>query len=271
MKWNVGSILVSIMFLGCKSIPLVYNVPGTINKRSAQGMDIFGDHAFMAYDGGLCRIYNLKRQEEITRFYFESKGKTNHSNSLAFGVNYPRDNNEYPALYISECTTPGRCFVESVCKGGSRLIQTISFQNRVTSWFIDRENRKLYAMFHTFRGKRMTDSIRICQFSIPPLSIANIELTDNDVEYSFKVKVPYTLQGGTIEKGVLYIPVGKNDKKDGKLHPRKVLVIDIDKAEIINTIDISLIKDEPEDVSFYKKKLYVFCGQAGGMYSIKIN
>lgn len=270
MKWHIDSVLISIVLLGCKSIPQVYNIPGTIDKQSAQGMDIFGNHAFVANNGGLCRIYDLKRQTELSRFYYASKGETNHCNCLAFGVEYPKDNSEYPALYISECTAPGRCFVESVGKGSSRLIQTISYQSRVTSWFVDKENRKLYAMLHTFQGKRMTDSIRICQFAIPPLSIPYIEFMDNDVEYSFKVKVPYTLQGGTIEKGALYLPVGRNDSKDDKLHLRKLIVIDIVKAEIVDIIDISLIKNEPEDASFYKKKLYIFCGQAGGMYCVKI-
>lgn len=262
-----------LMLSACTSAPSVYKVAGAVDNNSAQGFAVHGDMVFLANNGGMCRLYDLKRKVEVSRFLLDSHGKNNHSNCLDFGVGHLGEKNEYPALYISECTSPGRCFVEKVTRGKSTLVQTISFKKRVTSWFVDRDKRKLYAMMHVMNGWKMTDSISICKFDLPELSHEIVNLDETNIEDSFHLKVPYTLQGGTIHKNRLFLPVGTHGAhKDGIKKSRKLIVIDLSKRLIDKTINLEEVTDnEPEDVFFYKGMLWLFCGQSGGLYPIEIN
>ena len=174
-------------------------------------------------------------------------------------------------MYVSECLNSGRCFVEDVNGKIPRLLQTFSFNERVTNWVIDKENKKLYAIAHLMRSKKITDSISIYRFPLPSIRQGDIDLSDK-VEEVFHIRVPYTLQGATIHRNKLYLPVGVNrGNKSIKKDIRKLLVVDLRKQGIIRQIDISnKVTIEPEDVSIYRGKLLLFCGQLGGIYKVEL-
>lgn len=252
----------------------VYSVPGTYKKQSAQGMAVWEEHVFLLNDQGFCRIYDLKDRKVIGSFPLGSTDKNNHANCASFGIEYPERNVEYPALYVSECRKPYRCFVESITKDSSVLIQTIQFVKgkdvqKVSDWIVDRQEKKLYAVS---RRKEMGDSICIIRFRLPAISENNVVFTEKDVEERFCVMFPNLLQGGTVCGDRLYLPVGlhtgNESRKDAE---RAIIVIDLRKRVIIRTISLQdKVVNEPEDVDFYGKHLLLFCGQTGGIYSIDI-
>ena len=47
---------------------LLYPIEGRFNKKSAQGMAVYGDVAFLMNDGGGCRMFNLKDGKIIKNF-----------------------------------------------------------------------------------------------------------------------------------------------------------------------------------------------------------
>ena len=254
-----------VLIVGCNAVRDKYSVAGEYDKHSAQGFAICGDKAFLANNTGICRIYDLKGDSIISSFRFESSHKNNHSNCLDFGVEYPRGNRDFPALYISECSGKGRCFVEDVTIGKSSLIQTITFKERVTDWFIDRENRKIYAMAHFILKEKMTDSVTIYKFALPSIYAGDIDLTDKIEDY-FRINLPYVLQGGTIHEGKMYLPVCERDKD--KIKKNKLIVVDLKEFHLKKIIDLDEIINESEDLYFYHGRLLLFCGQKGGIFRI---
>lgn len=265
----VNCVMVSFL-VGCSTVRDIYHVAGQYQKQTAQGMTIFNDKAFLANNTGICRIYDLKKFSTISSFQFASAHKSNHCNCLDFGVEYPKKDSFYPTLYISECSGKGRCFVEDVNNGHPVLLQTISFKKRVTNWVVDRENSQLYAVAHLMRANKQTDSMAVYRFPLPAISEGNVDLSDK-VEEMFIIHVPYVYQGATIHRNKLYLPVGVNRRNKAiKKDIRKILVVDLRKKGIIRQIDITdKVTNEPEDVSIYRGKLLLFCGQNGGLRKIK--
>lgn len=116
--------------------------------RSAQGMAIWGDRAFILYDTGLCGIYDLKTRnpEPLAQFPLgsynpgiPSNAYKNHANSCMFSRIHWGDN-PIPLLYVSTGTGIGydedgfyyRCAVENIREdpGGTwraETVQTISY------------------------------------------------------------------------------------------------------------------------------------------------
>ena len=267
--WLYIALLFSLA--SCASFPYMYHVAGTYKKQTAQGMAVYGDKAFLANNTGICRIFDMKADSTISSFQFAGAHKNNHSNCLDFGIEFPLDNQQYPALYISECLQHGRCFVESVKDDKSTLLQTLSFNRHVTNWFVDRENKKLYAMAHLVRSGHMTDSVSFYRFPLPSIYDGDLDMSDK-IESVFHVHIPYVLQGGTIHQGKLYLPVGVNKgNKTVQNNTRMLLVVNLKKGLIEQRIDLArLTSNEPEDVYFYRGRLLLFCGQEGGLYPIKV-
>lgn len=257
----------------------LYSFPGLYKHKSAQGMAIHKNFAFLLNDGGYCRIYDLKKNKLISEFDLASTDKSNHANCASFGVEYPKGNKKFPAIYISECYGKCRCFVESIGLKGSMLIQTLQVKTKgreqySNNWFVDKRQKYIY----TINGStREIDSIGtkkylITKFPLPPLDSANVIFTEEDILDQFEVSFPNLLQGGTIRKNYLYLPVGQPDipvlrtRKDRR---RAIIVINLNTKQIEKTIDIEReVSDEPEDIDFYGKNMLLYCGQNGGLFKI---
>lgn len=116
--------------------------------RSAQGMAIWGDRAFILYDTGVCGVYDLKTRnpEPLAQFPLgsynpgiPSREYLNHANSCMFSRIHLRDN-PIPLLYVSTGTGTGydgdgfyyRCAVENIVEAPdgtcrAETVQTISY------------------------------------------------------------------------------------------------------------------------------------------------
>lgn len=160
--------------------------------RSAQGMDIWNDRAFILYDSGMCAVYDLEHKEPQALDLFKlgsynpgtpSKDYRNHANHCMFSGKHLGEN-PIPLLYVTIGTGIGadedgfyyRCGVEhvtcSVDSDGkecyaSELIQVISYQPEgiedvpyespcwgCPAFFVDSESGFLYIFSARYRTKR---------------------------------------------------------------------------------------------------------------------
>jgi hypothetical protein len=256
-----------------------YSFPGEYNQKSAQGIAIYKNSAFLLNHEGHCRMYDLKKKQLTAEFDLASVGKTNHANCASFGTAFPKGNKKYPALYVSECAGDCRCFVESINEKGSQLIQTLQLktqgQERYSlDWFVDTKQKCIY----TIAGiSGEIDSIgtkkyRITQLPLPPLDSATVVFSEKDIINQFEIAFPNLLQGGTIRKNRLYLPVGVHDypgSEKRKDKERAVIIVNLKTKQIEKTISIANdVPNEPEDADFYKGNLLLYCGQGGGLYRI---
>ena len=273
-------LLLSSFYIAIVSAQLRYPIQGAFKKKSAQGMAIYEDTAYLMHDGGMCRVFDLKNGRVVRNFHFKSRSKYNHINNACFGRSV-YGNNKVPLVYLSECMQRGRCFVEQIEGGSSRLVQTIeAFKNgknwRMTNWVVDNDNGFLYGV--TRNRKETLDSVgnvvcHIVKFRIPSLEEGNkVAFSEKDLIDHFEVVFPNILQGCKIRKGKLYLLAGLmqtlSHRKDSK---RAVLIVDLKKKKLMKTYDLTYTTtNEPEDMDFYKGKWLLYCGGECGIYELNI-
>lgn len=257
---------------------LRYPVVGSYLSKSAQGMAIYGDNAFLMNDGGGCRQLNLKTGK-IRQFKLACSSSNPHVNNACFGVE-KNENGYFPVIYISECREGGfHCFVESI-DSIPVLLQTIYAQSgnktvRAINWVVDCKHSVFYVVTRVEKHLDSKGSVKntIIKYRLPRLEEGRVVvLTEDDVIDSFDVIFPNILQGCKIRGKYMYLvtglPQSQSHRKDSQ---RAIQVIDLKKKKLKKTIDLTyLTTNEPEDVDFYKGKCLVYCGQEGGIYEIKL-
>ena len=249
---------------------MMYPVVGQYKSRSAQGMAIYDDDAYLFNDGGLCRVLNLKTGKIEHNFMLECAAKDTNVNSACFSRQYVGDN-LVPALYVTEFYGKRRCFVELINDGKSRLVQTIEFKDNqgrnpfVREWIVDNKEHVLYAVI---RESNREDVNVIKKFALPPLDSAKILLTEKDALDEFTVNFVNGLQGGKIKGRYMYIATGFTPLDgEGEYFDRAIKMIDLKKKKLVKSIDLSKVTiNEPEDIDFYKGKCFLFAGGTGGIY-----
>ena len=209
------SLLLCIIFFVNDWGVLAQSKKNVSSKKTEQGMAIYHNMAFLFYDTGICKVFDLKKNKYLREFSLGSKSVNNHANCACFGKDKFL-NSEFPLLYISECRPPQRCFVECLTDTGSVLVQTIIIKRKGVNaksynWLVDNKREVLYTI-----GRRKSDvnpgsSLhRINKYRIPKLREGkNVILTDKDVLDSFDIEFPNMLQGGTIKGNYLYLPTGQ--------------------------------------------------------------
>lgn len=258
---------------------MLYPIVGKYQGKTAQGMVMWEDEAFIFNDGGHCRVLDLKGGIVTREFDLASASKKTHVNAACFGKEHV-GNSSYPLIYISEFNSPSRCFVECLNDTASTLIQTIQAKEKgkniwVQSWIVDRENAHLYsvARMPIPKGEKHTKKVRVIKYRLPLLSEGNqVILTEKDRLDSMVVEFASGTQGGKIRGKYLYIVSGLQESARGRFNAKRALqVIDLKKRKRINEVDLTNVTtNEPEDIDFYHKKCLLFCGQEGGIFQVKV-
>lgn len=271
---------ISLLFcLPARTQYLKYPIVGTYKGKTAQGMAINGNYAYLMSSGGLCRKYDLATKKVVKEFLLASAGPKNHVNSACFGV-ADKFTGGMPLLYISECNGICRCFVEDISGNKPQLLQTISSRAKghpqgVVSWVVDKKGKNIYAVI---RGNKPVDDIgnvknTIVKYRLPELSEgAEVCLTEKDELDRFDVQFANIIQGCKIENQYLYVSSGLqesvSERKDAK---RAVIIIDLKKRMLKKIVDLTYVTtNEPEDIDKYDGKWLMYCGQEGGLYQIKL-
>jgi len=159
--------------------------------RSAQGMDIHGDRAYILYDTGVCAVHDLLKRDSEPAGLFKlgsyndgvpTKDYLNHANSCMFG-NVHHEGNPLPLLYVTIGTGIGadedgfyyRCAVENIVeeKDGegkssfrAETLQVISYKPEgientsyeppcwgCPAFFVDDQKKLLYIFSAKYRTK----------------------------------------------------------------------------------------------------------------------
>jgi hypothetical protein len=257
-----------------------YQFPGRYQKRSAQGLAIYNDTAFLLNDWGHCRVYDLPTRRLLREFDLASAGADNHANCASFGVEFPEGDKSLPALYVPQCRKDCACFVESVGEGGPKLLQTLrantgTAADRSFDWVVDREQKCLYTLATQARNfdQKGTNSILITKLPLPPLEKSEVVFHKKDIIEQFPVEFPNLTQGAAVRGGYLYMPVGLHDSaKSGAKNykSREIIVVNLKTRRIEKTLDLNaVVAEEPEDAAFHGDTLLLYVGQAGGLYKIE--
>lgn len=256
-----------------------YDFPGKYENRSAQGLAIYKDTAFLFNDRGHCRIYNLTSKKLVREFDLASAGADNHANCASFGVEFPKGNKLFPALYVAQCRAEHYCFVESVGEGAPALVQTLQLKSdtpadRSYDWVVDSEQKCIYTLSYAAKDidKKGTNRILITKLPLPPLKDPKVVFSKADIIEQFSVEFANLTQGATIKNGFLYMPVGLHETaKSGapNYKSREIIVVNLKTKKIEKRIDVNAaVKDEPEDAAFHGDTLLMYVGQKGGLYKI---
>jgi hypothetical protein len=262
------------VFYSCFSYRSVKYFPIEINyqKKWGQGMAIHGQYVFLLTNTGLCRIYDMRKGGFAGSLVLASAHAKNHANNACFGVEYSKDNNKFPALYVSECEAPYRCYVENITEYESRLIQIIQFRignkpQAVHDWIVDRETNHIYAItqLYPFNKERNGFATQIVKFGLPSIDTQEVILSDVDIEDSFEVFFPHILQGGVIHNHALYLPSGASADSQVQYGKEKaIVIIDLKEKGIKRIIDVqNILNNEPEGAAFWGKFLMVSCAPKG--------
>lgn len=256
---------------------LVYPVVGTYKGKSAQGMAIWGDRAFLFNEGGDCRVLNLRNGNVVSGFSLGSANKKNHVATACFGKEFPQGGN-LPALYIAEFSGLSRCFVENVSDSSSLLLQIIEAKEKgenylIQCWLVDTINGFIY----TVSGRQTADSegrwpVVFRKYNLPKLKDGKqIVLTEQDKLDQFEMNFSNCLQGGCIRRGYMYIVTGFQQSRYESVRAKRSLkIINLKNKSLKKEIDLTYTTtNEPEGFDFFKNEALMFCGQEGGIYKIK--
>ena len=266
-------ILFSFLY-SCTSLRNVKYFPVETNyqKKWGEGMAIHGQYIFLLTNTGLCRIYDMREDLFVGSVALASAHAKNHANNACFGVEYPKDNNKFPALYISECEAPYRCYVENITEYESRLIQIIQFQidnkpQAVHDWIVDIVTNNIYAVtqLYPFNKERNGFATQIVKFGLPSINTQEVILSDVDIEDSFEVFFPHILQGGVIHNHTLYLPSGASADSQVQYGKEKaIVIIDLKEKKIKRIIDVQdILNNEPEGGALSGKSLIISCAPKG--------
>jgi hypothetical protein len=261
---------------------LYFNVAdlGTVvTTESNQGMTIFNDTMFVFYNTGVCVAIDLLTKTIINEFNLGSYNALNHANSASFGTKYFDIGDEYPLLYISECTGSHRCFVERIVNTGgvfsATLVQTLSYANINTNyanefdWIVDNEKGFIYTYGKTIDNYQdVNNRHMIKKFKMPLLASGDVIFAESDVLESWLIEDAFpnqrsriiVYQGHCINNGKLFLPDGGSSTTDNYLW-----VIDLNTHKLTSSIYMSDVASEPEDCEIYDNSLLIRFGSGRGM------
>ena len=235
---------------------------------SAQGMDIFNDRfLFQAGTGqNTIHIIDLKTAQVPGSIDFiPPLGESSHMNNINCGALF-NDSDKYPLLYLSQTNSSHSCFVLRITNDAEsyELIQTIKYigkehylNNSSFDWFIDLDKQYIYTYGH-YNGDINTREI--IKFSLPPLDIPEVSFSDKDILDSLVLENQSIYQGSKIIDGLLYCPVGYGNSQ----HPGRLIIIDLDKKEIIK--DLLIACGEPEAIAKLQKDAIISSGGLSPFY-----
>lgn len=256
---------------------LIYPIVGQYKNKSAQGMAIWGDNAYLMNDGGRCRVYNLKTATVDHEFMLASASSDCHVNNACFGSVFIEDN-KIPVIYITEYKGRHRCLVENITNDTiSQLMQTIEYTVEhvpvfVLNWCVDTKNHFIYAITNIRKDIKKENGVvnQVLRFRLPDVNESSVVFTEKDVLDRFEISFPNGIQGAKIKREYMFIVTGLQEtSKDRFDSERAIIVVDLKKRKIDRKIDLTCVTmNEPEDMDFYKNDILLYCGQTGGIYKV---
>ena len=235
-----AAITIGLLATSCTSIRDVQYTTERIEKVGKfqgfpelyfQGMSIYGDYLVSLQNTGVATLYRLSEggMERVRQFPLASQNAVNHANVADFGKERYAKGDEFPVLYVSQCSRERYegmkdvCFVERLMPdGGPQHVQTIVLDDPdalfgyALQWVIDRRRNLLVGYGNTIENLAEGNRWRMMTFRLPRLSDGAVvhlhpeDALDNYCIQDLDPRFPSRQigQGACIIKDWMIIPVG---------------------------------------------------------------
>ncbi|MBQ9286655.1 MAG: hypothetical protein IJ209_10320 [Bacteroidaceae bacterium] len=290
----VVAVAAGALCTSCKSVE--YNVENVkqlaelqgVPKQGYQGMSIYKDYLVSLQNTGVATIYRLRNDgmDCLRQFKLASNDKVNHANVASFGLERYKPSDEFPLLYVSQCSRQRYkglkdvCFVERISlTEDPRLVQTIVLDDSdglfgyALQWVIDHRRRLLIGYGNTLENLAEGNRWRMMFFRLPALSEGpEVHLRPEDALDNYCIQdidarfVSQQIgQGACVHKGRMYIPVGVGTEK----HPSILYVWNLRRKRLEQVLNLQkLVPAEFEDCEPYHGNLIM---QTNGMGVVRIH
>lgn len=259
-----------------------------VPKQSYQGMAIWDDYLVSLQNTGYATIYRLQDNgiQMLRHFPLASQMPENHANVAFFGTERYDKDDEFPLLYVSQCSKQRYrgmkdvCFVERISlTDAPKLVQTIVFDDRdglfgyALQWMIDRKRNLLIGYGNTVENLGAGNRWRTMTFPLPKLSDGPVvhlhpnDAIDNYCIQDLDARFPsnHIGQGACVIKDQMFIPVGVGTEK----HPSIIYVWNLKKKRLDQILDFQKqVPHEFEDCEPYQHSL-IMQTNGGGIVRFK--
>ena len=244
-------------------------------KQGYQGMAIHKDYLVSLQNTGLATIYRLHEDslQRLCQFPLASQTNENHANVAFFGKERYDQADEFPLLYVSQCSKQRYkgmkdvCFVERISlTEPPKLMQTIILDDNeglfgyALQWMIDRRRKLLIGYGNTIENMGKDNRWRTMIFKMPKLSDGLIvhlkpeDALDNYCIQELDSRFPsnHIGQGACVIKDQMFIPVGLGTEQ----HPSILYVWNLKKKHLEHILDFQQqVPHEFEDCEPYHRDL----------------
>lgn len=255
-------------------------------KQGYQGMAIWEDYLVSLQNTGLATIYRIHEDslQLLRQFPLASQAKENHANVAFFGTERYDRNDEFPLLYVSQCSRQRYkdmkdvCFVERISlTEAPQLVQTIVLDDDeglfgyALQWMIDRRRGHLIGYGNTVENMGEGNRWRTMIFKMPKLSDGPLvhlrpqDAIDNYCIQDFDRRFPsnHIGQGACVVNDQMFIPVGLGTEKQ----PSILYVWNLRKKRLDHILDFQeQVPHEFEDCEIYRRDLFMQTNGGGVVY-----
>ena len=200
-------------------------------KQSYQGMAIYDNYLVSLQNTGQATIYRLHddKLQMLRQFPLASHTSENHANVAFFGTERYHKSDQFPLLYVSQCSKQRYkgmkdvCFVERISLTGEpQLVQTIVLDDPdglfgyALQWMIDAKHNRLIGYGNTIENMGKGNRWRTMVFPMPKLSDGPVvhlnprNALDNYCIQDLDPRFPsnHIGQGACVKGDQMFIPVG---------------------------------------------------------------
>lgn len=259
-----------------------------VPRQGYQGMAIYGDYVVSLQNTGQATIYRLHDDslQLLRQFPLASNAKENHANVAFFGTERYDANDDFPLLYVSQCSKQRYkgmkdvCFVERISlTEAPQLVQTIILDDPdglfgyALQWIIDRKHNHLIGYGNTVENMGVGNRWRTMIFPMPRLSDGPIvhlrpsDALDNYCIQDLDTRFPsnHIGQGACVIRDQMFIPIGLGTAQ----HPSILYVWNLRTKRLDHIIDFQQqVPHEFEDCEPYRHDL-IMQTNGGGLLRIK--
>ncbi len=259
-----------------------------VQKQSYQGMAIYGDYLVSLQNTGQATIYRFQNDklQPVRQFPLASHTAENHANVAFFGTERYHKSDQFPLLYVSQCSKQRYrgmkdvCFVERISLTGEpQLVQTIVLDDPdglfgyALQWMIDAKHNRLIGYGNTIENMGKGNRWRTIVFPMPKLSDGPIvhlnprNALDNYCIQDLDPRFPsnHIGQGACIKGDQMFIPVGVGTEQQ----PSILYVWNLKKKQLDRIHNFQQqVPHEFEDCKPYRRSL-IMQTNGGGVLRFK--
>ena len=251
-------------------------------------MAFYGDYLVSLQNTGQATIYRFQNDklQPVRQFPLASHTAENHANVAFFGTERYHKSDQFPLLYVSQCSKQlyrgmkDVCFVERISLTGEpQLVQTIVLDDPdglfgyALQWMIDAKHNRLIGYGNTIENMGKGNRWRTMVFPMPKLSDGPIvhlnprNALDNYCIQDLDPRFPsnHIGQGACIKGDQMFIPVGVGTEQQ----PSILYVWNLKKKQLDRIHNFQQqVPHEFEDCKPYRRSL-IMQTNGGGVLRFK--